>query len=94
MADANSTQTQALNFTVVRPLYQFCPVVTILNIRDQLAAKQAQLNAMLLVGAEVKDYYSESTRDYFWACRATAEEIAVLTGELTRRMDSERTETA
>lgn len=88
---AFSTETRALDFTAVRPpFYQLCPGVTILDIRDQLAAKQVQLNAMLVAGAAIDDCYGASISDYFWACRSAAEEIAALTAELTHRMDTER----
>lgn len=79
-------QSPALRFTATLGVYQFAPAVTVLELEDQLSAKQSQLNAMLSVAGESRlDCVSDSLANYFWACKATAEEIADLTAELLRR---------
>lgn len=86
MAASIIPQSTALRFTATPGVYQFASDATVLNLEDQLSAKQSQLNAMLSVAAESRlDCLSGSLANYFWACRATAEEIADLTAELLRR---------
>lgn len=86
MAASIIPQSPALRFTATSGVYQFTPATTVLALEDQLKAKQAQLNAMLSVAGEsCLDCLSDSLADYFWACRATAEEIEDLTSELLRR---------
>lgn len=86
MAASIIPQSPTLRFTATPGVYQFTPDATVLDLQDQLSAKQSQLNAMLSVAAEARlDCLSGSLASYFWACRATAEEIADLTAELLRR---------
>ncbi|GEM_PF-2570362 len=89
MPDAIIPQTQGLDFTAAQGLYQFSPDATLGDIQDQLSAKQKQLQAMLFIGAQARFDYSEDMENYLWSCRMAADEIAVLTDELTRRMASE-----
>lgn len=82
----NDSQTRSMEFTAAPNLYQFCQGVTALEIEDQINARQTQLEAMLRVGAEVdSEIGGDSFSDYFWACRAVAEEIGQLTRELIAR---------
>lgn len=89
MADATIKQPQGLDFTAAKGLYQFSPDAEIGDIQDQLSARQKQLQAMLYIGSQAEFDYSEDMENYLWSCRMTADEIAVLTGELTRRMADE-----
>lgn len=86
MNDTIAPQVPTLRFTAARGVYQFGPAVTVADIEDQLSAKQSQLNAMLSVAGESRlDCLHGCLANYFWACRATAEEIEDLTAELLRR---------
>ncbi len=92
MADAIIPQSHSpsLRFTATPGVYHFAPGATILDLEDRLGAKQSQLNAMLSVASESSlDCLAGSLSSYFWACRATAEEIADLMAELLRRHKSE-----
>lgn len=87
-------QTEPLAFTATRGVYQFCPEVSTLDLEDQLSAKQSHIDAMLGLGVAT-DMPLVGTRvanDFFWACRATAEEIKCLTDELLRRRNAAETE--
>lgn len=94
MTDHIIPQTEPLAFTATRGVYQFCPEVSTLDLEDQLSAKQTHLDAMLGV-ALASDMTLVGTRDasdFFWACRATAQEIKCLTAELLRRRNAAATE--
>ncbi len=92
MAASIIPQSTALRFTATPGVYQFAPSATVTDLEDQLNAKQSQLNAMLSVAAESSlDCLAGSLASYFWACRATAEEIADLTAELLRRNSQQQT---
>lgn len=85
----------ALNFTAAGPVYVLAPGVKAGDIADQLAARQAQLEALLSMtyGEEGEAFrtMSDSLQDGFmWACSMIAQEVRELTEALRERQAAER----
>lgn len=78
---------RAVGFAAVGPFYTLHPDVTPFDVRDQLNARLAQLNAMLEMthgnGRESFDSWSDEVRDnYLWSCSMLAKECEELTNHL------------
>ena len=84
-----------LTFQAAGPVYGFVPGVEAGDIASRLAARQAQLEALLLMTyGETGDGFRTMSDDmqeaYMWACSMMAREIRDLTDALEEHRAAER----